>query len=207
MKPKIHFDESKFRELWAAGERCRDIGAAFGASAAWASRRAMRMRLPRRTTNTGQLPGAAIERAYLEGQTVRQIHAQLAPKFPTLGTTTILDLLRSRKVPLRPRSISPDQFDVSAAVRMARAGLSTREIGKRLRANSRRVMIVVRKVMGKRPNGWFRREFDHARMWSLLRSGMRPAEVARAVGCTPQAIYWHRRQAGMTQTKSKAVSA
>lgn len=207
MKPKIQIDEARFRAMWAAGARCIDIGAAFGASGAWASKRALSMGLPRRITDTGTLPGAAIERAYREGQTIRQIHEQLLPMFPNLGTTTLLDLLRSRKVPLRPRSVSPDKFDVSAAVRMARAGISTRVIAERLRVSRRRVMVVVRKVIGKRPGGWFRREFDHVRMWSMLRQGATTTAIAKELGCTPQAIYYHRKKAGLTTPRAKAVSA
>lgn len=207
MRPKILIDEVRFRAMWAAGTSCRDIGAAFGGGGAWASRRALNMGLPRRTTNTGDLPGAAIERAYLEGAAVRQIQAKLLPKFPNLGTTTLLDLLRSRKVPLRARSGSPDKFDVSAAVRMARAGLSTRVIAERLHVHRRRVMVVVRKVLGKRPGCWFRREFDHTRMWSMLRQGMTTTAIAKELGCTPQAIFYHRRKAGLTKARPKAVSA
>lgn len=207
MKPKIEIDEVKFRAMWVAGTRCIDIGKAFGATGAWASRRALKMGLPRRTTDTGTLPGAAIERAYREGQTIRQIHERLLPLFPLLGTTTLLDLLRSRKVPLRPRSISPDQFDVGRAVRMARAGLSTRVIAERLGVDRRRVMLVVRRVIGKRPGGWFRREFDHTRMWSLLRLGATTTAIAQELGCTPQAIYYHRKKAGLTKPRAKAVSA
>jgi DNA-binding CsgD family transcriptional regulator len=198
---RIHVDEARFRELWGSGATLVQMAAEFGATRSWVSLHAGRLGLPKRATNVGQLPGRAIEIAYREGKTLREIRKALLPVLPTVSERTIAAALRARGVQIRPRTVSPHLVDEASVVRMWRDGLYDGQIAKRLGVHRQVVQRILYARLGPRKAGR-RPGIDVRRMWSLLRQGLSHAAVAQQLGCSAGAVNHH-----VQRAKRAAVSA
>ncbi len=198
---RIVVDEARFRERWLAGATLVQMAAEFGGTRSWVSLHAQQRGLPKRATNTGALPGRAIEVAYQNGQSLRQIREALLPVLPTVSERTISAVLRARGVEVRPRTVSPHRLDELRVVRLSRAGLYDGQIASRLGVHRQVVQRILRARLGPRPQ--FRRSrLDLARMWSLLRQGLSHVAVAQQLGCSAGAVNHH-----VQRAKRAAVSA
>lgn len=200
-RARIHVDEARFRELWGFGATLVAMAAEFGATRSWVSLHAGRLGLPKRATNVGQLPGRAIEIAYQEGKTLREIRKELLPVLPTVSERTIAAALRARGVPIRPRNVSRHNIDEVAVVRLSRAGLYDGQIAKRFGVHRQVVQRILRARFGPRKASR-RPAIDLRQMWSLLRQGLSHAAVAQQLGCSAGAVNHH-----VQRAKRAAVSA
>ena len=189
----IQFNDDEFRRMWAAGARGCDIAARFGCSKALVSRKAQKLGLPPRLTPQGVLPLRSLRVLYEQGASLSALRRQLLPILPTISSSTIREALKSVGVSMRSCG-GQGKIPVSDIVRMHRAGLTNVEICRRTGWSRSGVAKIVRRMCGKRKSGGLQK-FPHDRMWSMLRSGRTPREIATEFGVTVQAIHWHRRRA------------
>lgn len=187
---RIPMDPVEFRRMWDEGATCIDIGKRFGCCRALVSARARKLGFPARMTPQGVLPVAAIAKAYELGSSMSTIRNTLLAKFPRVSMHLIGTVLRSRGVKMRDKKYP--RFDHALAIKMHHAGLNGAEIGRRLGVTRSGVRKMLRGLFGPCKPGRFRDEIGRDRMWKLVRKGMSNAAIARELGCTPQAVRYHK---------------
>jgi hypothetical protein len=190
----IAMDEVEFRRLWQSGATTGEMAQRFGCSDALISRRARTLGLPRRGTNTADLPQREILWAYTQhGWSIQRIARKLRPRFPKLAERTIGRLLRLLGAPMRPAGGLPVDR-IAECVRLVGAGMECRAAGKKLGLTRQQVERRVRKVLGPLPPGRKPRLPVRAIVARVL-AGESQVSIAREFGCTPQAVSYHLRAA------------
>lgn len=187
---RIPIDPVEFRRLWDEGATCNALAKRFGCCRALVSARARKLGFPERQTRQGCLPVTAIVQAYELGRSLTEIRDNLLVKFPKLSRDALANLLRSRGIKLRNKCYP--RFDHALAIKLHYAGLNGAEIGRRLGVTRSGVRKFLRSQFGPCKPGRFRDEIGRDRMWKMVRQGMTNADIARELGCTPQAIRYHK---------------
>lgn len=201
---RIPMDPVEFRRMWDAGETCATIAERFGCCRALVSARARKLGFPARQTPQGVLPVGAIVKAYELGSSISTIRKTLLAKFPRVSMHLIATLLKSRGVKMRDKKYP--RFDHALAIRLHYAGLNGAEIGRRLGVTRSGVRKLLRGMFGPCKPGRFRDEIGRERMWKMVRQGMSNADIARELGCTPQAVRYHKVKA-KEKASQQAVTA
>lgn len=193
MTERIPMDPVEFRRMWDEGATCQSIAQRFNCCRALVSARARKLGFPARMTPQGVLPVSAIVNAYKLGSSISTIRKALLVKFPRVSMHLIGALLRSRGVQMRDKKYP--RFDHALAIRLHNAGLNGAEIGRRLGVTRSGVRKMLRGLFGPCKPGRFRDEIGRDRMWKMVRQGMTNAAIARELGCTPQAVRYHKEKA------------
>lgn len=184
-------DDENLRRLWATDATVVEIGAAIGASRTWVSDCARKLGLPPRAVNTGSLPVAKIEHAYVALQlSAEEIRNRLLPQFPTLSETTIKRVLKNRGVKMRPGKLRGSDAYVTECVRLFRAGWRHRDIAARLGLTTSQVGHRCRRILGAGPRGKCVK-IDPRRVLSLHRQGQTLRQIASELGVSSQSVYYH----------------
>lgn len=189
MIQKLIIDFAKLRDMWAAGDRVRDIAVVLGCSPQYVSKLAARIGLPRRLMKQGVLPAAWIEAVYRDGWTTAEICDALRKTVaPTLSRTTVGTVLHSRGVQMRPprvrMRVSPEE-----CVRLLKQGYSRKDIAKMMRLSEFQVNHRIAKKLGRGRRGGQRpRVYDYDEIQRMLREGHSHRAVAARIGCSKPTV-------------------
>ena len=190
---RIPMDPVEFRCMWDAGATCAAIAERFNCCRALVSARARKLGFLARMTPQGVLPVSAIVKAYELGSSMSTIRETLLAKFPRVSMHLIGTVLRSRGVKLRDKKYP--RFDHALAIRLHNAGLNGAEIGRQPGVTRSGARKMLRGLFGPCRPGRFLDEIGRERMWKMVRQGMSNAAIARELGCTPQAVRYHKEKA------------